>query len=183
MLARAGAYLRQHHLGLLALFIALSGTAYAATLPRDSVGTKQVRDRSLLGIDFKKGELPKGEKGEKGDRGPAGKRGPKGEPGPKGARGPRGKRGPKGRRGAPGATKLVERTAPLSVAVGPAAGVTVPCADDEHATGGGYRFDSGNATVVENRPDSAARPAAGWHVAASATAPAQLTVYAVCAAP
>jgi hypothetical protein len=183
MLARAGAYLRQHHLGLLALFIALSGTAYAATLPRDSVGTRQVKDRSLLGIDFKKGELPKGAKG---DRGPAGKRGPKGDAGPRGKRGAKGARGPRGKRGSrgpAGATNLVERTAPLSVGVGPAAGVTVPCDDNEHATGGGYRVDSGSVTVVENRPDSATRAAAGWHVTASATAPAEVTVYAVCASP
>jgi hypothetical protein len=34
MLATVISYVRRHHLGLLALFVALSGTAYAATLPR-----------------------------------------------------------------------------------------------------------------------------------------------------
>jgi hypothetical protein len=179
MLARAGAYLRRHHLGLLALFIALSGTAYAATLPKDSVGTRQVKDRSLLGVDFKKGELPKGEKGDRGPKGETGPRGKTGPTGPRGKRGPRGRRGKSGARGAPGATNLTVRTTPLNVGVGPASAATAPCSSGEHATGGGYSVDSGSATVQESRPDSDK----GWHVAATATAPAQLTVYAVCASP
>ena len=38
-----GRYLRQHHVALLALMFALGGTAYAASLPRKSVGTKQLK--------------------------------------------------------------------------------------------------------------------------------------------
>jgi hypothetical protein len=38
------AYLRRHHVGIIALFIALGGTSYAATqLPANSVGTRQIR--------------------------------------------------------------------------------------------------------------------------------------------
>jgi hypothetical protein len=92
-------YLRRHHIGLVALCIALTGTAYAATLPRNGVGTRQlkdnavtsakikrnavtwakirrnavtsrkVRDGSLLAKDFKAGQLPRGPKGDKGDPG------------------------------------------------------------------------------------------------------------------
>jgi hypothetical protein len=71
---------------LLALGIALTGTAYAATLPKGSVGARQLKDRavsaakikrnavssskvknrSLLAKDFKAGQLPKGPKGEAG---------------------------------------------------------------------------------------------------------------------
>jgi hypothetical protein len=37
-------YLKRHHMGVLALFIALGGTSYAATqLPRNSVGSAQIR--------------------------------------------------------------------------------------------------------------------------------------------
>jgi hypothetical protein len=51
-----------------ALAVALSGTAYAVTrLPANSVGTKQVINHSLQGVDFKRGTLL---------RGPAGPRGP-----------------------------------------------------------------------------------------------------------
>ncbi len=37
-------YLRRHHIGIIALFVALGGTSYAATqLPVNSVGTRQIR--------------------------------------------------------------------------------------------------------------------------------------------
>ena len=75
-----------------ALFLALCGGAYALTLPRNSVGTKQlkrhavigpkikrnavtsskVKFHSLLAEDFKPGELPRGEMGPQGERGPQG---------------------------------------------------------------------------------------------------------------
>jgi hypothetical protein len=78
MVARLVSYLRRHHIGLLALCIALPGTAYAATLPNNSVGTKQlknnavgakkikngavnskkVKNGSLVRADFKAGQLP-----------------------------------------------------------------------------------------------------------------------------
>jgi hypothetical protein len=64
---------------LMAMFVALSGGAYALTIPRNSVGAKQLKknavtrakikkgavtssnvaDRSLLAKDFKAGQLPK----------------------------------------------------------------------------------------------------------------------------
>ena len=71
-----------------ALTVALAGTGYASVslvLPRDSVGTKQlrsdavttskVRDFSLRAWDFKRGSLPSG------PTGPAGPVGPQGPPG------------------------------------------------------------------------------------------------------
>ena len=56
MLARAGAYLRQHHLGLLALFIALSGTTYAAAtaLAPNSVGAKQLKKNAVTAVKIRK---------------------------------------------------------------------------------------------------------------------------------
>jgi hypothetical protein len=42
------AYLRRHHLALLALFIALGGTSYAAiNLPKNSVGPRQLRKSAV----------------------------------------------------------------------------------------------------------------------------------------
>ena len=39
-----GRYIGRHYWGMLAMFIALGGTAYAATqLPANSVGTKQIQ--------------------------------------------------------------------------------------------------------------------------------------------
>jgi hypothetical protein len=73
----------------LALFIALGGTSYAAaSIPRHSVGTVQlkkgavtsskVRNGSLLARDFRNGALPRGPQGPQGPQGPAGPAGPAG---------------------------------------------------------------------------------------------------------
>jgi hypothetical protein len=65
-----------NHIGLVALCIALTGTAYAATLPRNSVGRAQlkmnavtspkVKRFSLLASDFARGQLPAGRAGATG---------------------------------------------------------------------------------------------------------------------
>ncbi|MDP9134097.1 MAG: collagen-like protein [Actinomycetota bacterium] len=92
-------YIRQHHIGFLALFLVLGGTAYAATtLPAKSVGTKQlkanavtsakIRDGSLRKKDFAPRQLPAGPRGQNGAAGPTGPIGPAGPTGPTGATGP-----------------------------------------------------------------------------------------------
>jgi len=92
---RLGSFIRANHLALVALFVALGGTAYSASqLPRNSVGTKQlkrnavvsvkVKDRSLLARDFKRGQIPIGAQGP---TGPAGGQGPTGAQGAKGPKG------------------------------------------------------------------------------------------------
>jgi hypothetical protein len=46
--SRLGRYVGRHHWGMLATFLALSGTAYAASeLPANSVGTKQIKPGAL----------------------------------------------------------------------------------------------------------------------------------------
>jgi hypothetical protein len=54
MLGTLASYLRQHHVAVLALFIALSGTAYAATLPRNSVGTAQLKKSAVTAPKLRK---------------------------------------------------------------------------------------------------------------------------------
>ena len=49
-------YIRQHHVGLLALFIALGGTAWAAA----TINSKDVVDNSLKSVDLKDGKGVKG---------------------------------------------------------------------------------------------------------------------------
>src|SRR5215216_439651 len=63
-----------------ALLLALGGTGYAASqaLPRNSVTSVQVKDRSLLAKDFKAGQIPRGPAGPAGAPGPAGPAGPAG---------------------------------------------------------------------------------------------------------
>jgi hypothetical protein len=72
----------------LALLLALGGTAYAQfKLPRNSVTSIHVKDRSLLGKDFRQGQIPAGKPGPAGPAGPAGAAGPAGPAGPAGAAG------------------------------------------------------------------------------------------------
>src|SRR5438270_870186 len=99
MFTRFGRHVREQYAGFLALFVALGGVSYAAvTLPKNSVGSKQikpgavrtsdlgagavtsakVKDGSLLSADFKAGQLVQGAPGPQGI---------KGDPGPQGAHG------------------------------------------------------------------------------------------------
>lgn len=86
-----------------ALLFSLAGTSYAAytqLLPRNSVGTAQVRDFSLLRKDFRRGQIPAGPRGRVGPAGPAG---------PAGAQGPAGPAGPSGAAGPAGSAKAFAR--------------------------------------------------------------------------
>src|SRR5438270_3085645 len=86
-------HVRQHLVGYLALFVALGGTSYAAVtklLPANSVGTRQVINKSLRTADFSKGAIAtlhgrQGAQGPKGDTGPGGPQGSKGDTGPAGS--------------------------------------------------------------------------------------------------
>jgi hypothetical protein len=105
------AYLRRHHVGLLALVIALGGTSYAAVkaprnsvdsnairrgavkrtdIARNAIDSSRVKDGSLTTLDLAPNVLTTG---------PPGAPGPKGDPGPPGAAGAP---GDKGDTGAPG---------------------------------------------------------------------------------
>ena len=82
-----------HVLALVALFVALGGSSYAAVkLKADSVTSRTVKDGSLLKRDFKAGVLPAatrvigaaGPAGATGATGPQGEKGDKGDPGERG---------------------------------------------------------------------------------------------------
>ena len=100
----------------IALFLALGGVSFAAaTLPRNSVGTAQLRngavnsskvaDHSLRAADFARGQLVRGPQGPPGRRGPAGDgAAPQGPAGSDGAPGVPGGAGPAGLAGARGST-------------------------------------------------------------------------------
>ncbi len=77
-------YVRRHHVGLLALFVALGGTSYAAVkLPRNSVGTAQIKNRAVTRAKLSTSTVKalKGAKGDTGAAGAAGPAGAKGDPG------------------------------------------------------------------------------------------------------
>ena len=183
MLATLVSYVRRHHLGMLALFVALSGTAYAATLPRNSVGTAQlkrnavtsskVKPFSLLGSDFRRGQLPAG---------PQGPRGPQGPVGATGARGAEGPPGPRGPEGPAGLTNVTVRTGAPATSV-----ATATCNPGEVAVGGGGTTSNVQLEFLRAStptPAGSATPT-GWSV--SALQPdgndATTQAFVVCAAP
>jgi hypothetical protein len=96
MLRGIGEYVRRHHLALLALFVALGGTSIAAgnaLLPKNSVGTKQLKKNAVTGPKIKNGVIAKEKltaaaiaalKGNRGPTGPKGTQGGQGQPGPAG---------------------------------------------------------------------------------------------------
>jgi hypothetical protein len=124
-------------ISVIALVVAMTGTGYAAiTLPKNSVGTKQlkknavtsskVKNGSLLIRDFKAGQIP------------SGPHGPQGAQRPQGARGLQGPPGAAGRNGANGATNVVAiDSAGTQVAPGADGFDTVGCDPGQKATGGG----------------------------------------------
>jgi hypothetical protein len=85
----------------LALMFALTGTgvaAYQATVPRNSVGSLQIKNNSVTSADIKNRSLSTADFKTL-PRGPAGAPGPQGPAGPAGAAGPAGPAGPAGASG------------------------------------------------------------------------------------
>jgi hypothetical protein len=147
------------------------GTAWAATrLPRNSVGTRQIKKEAVTPAKLSRGAKAtlvgvgaQGPIGPQGPQGPKGDKGDKGEPGGKGERGERGERGPEGpegregQAGAPGATDVVARYGPLNELPNDEAGVSYAvCDPGEAVTGGGYSLPSGHLgpeyQIVDDRP-------------------------------
>ena len=102
MAMKLSGHVRSNVIGYLALFVALSGTAWAATeldknevkskhigkgqvknsdLGNNSVTSPKVADGSLLDDDFAPGQLPAGPQGPQGPEGPQGEPGTPGAPG------------------------------------------------------------------------------------------------------
>jgi len=190
-------YVRQHHLGLVAIFIALSGTAYAATeleknevkskhigkgqvknadLGNNAVTSPKVANGSLLGEDFAPGQL---------------------------SQGPQGPQGLQGERGPSGATNVTRRvSARFTVQADATQDKVMPCNADERATGGGYVFtgfedspkdfdvDADYPEVSGALSSAQGGTPTGWHVQVQNldvnngnTGTVDFNVYAVCASP
>jgi hypothetical protein len=142
-------HIRSNLVSYLALFVALSGTGYAArdlVLPVNSVGSAQVVDRSLLRRDFKPGQLLRGRRGPQGARGSQGDAGPKGD--------------------AAGSLSLGVTTVDADAGGldGTSAGVLAKCPPDTTVVGGGFsnpQVPGVNVFVQWSQPDDAQN---GWAV-------------------
>lgn len=156
----------------LALFFSLGGTGYAVSqLPRNSVGTDQVRDGSLLRRDFRAGAIPRALPSPAGAQGAAGPAGPKGDPGAAGPPGPQGPAGPRGETGTQGATGgygpgvayagvTSER---VTVLPGESASADAECPSGTRPIGGGYTSDEGTLVATGSYPVGPGGHSA-WHV-------------------
>ncbi|CAA9529182.1 MAG: hypothetical protein AVDCRST_MAG67-3973 [uncultured Solirubrobacteraceae bacterium] len=132
---------------LVALFVALGGSGYAAVaingkniknrsiaaikLKREVLTSREVKNGSLLAADLKAGQL------RSGPPGPAGPQGVPGAPGVPAPPGAPGAQGPAGAPGSPGATNVtLRRGTPAQVAAGSVQDASARCLEGERATGG-----------------------------------------------
>ena len=152
-----------HVIAMVALMVALGGTGYAALkLPKNSVGSKQiktggvgsseVKNRSLKAGDFKKGQLPKGAQGPQGVQG---QQGIAGQDGAAGATGPTGNFS---------SVTVQFEQATADLADGAETTIQVFCPAGQQGIGGGARGDDQNSEEVNI---GSSRPA----VSASSTNP------------
>jgi len=163
----------------IALLVALGGTSFATVLnvPKNSVGAAQlkknavisskVKNRSLLAVDFKTGQLPAG---------------PIGPQGANGARGDKGEKGDKGDAGPPGLSdyEIVQATNQVTNANFNL--VQINCPPGKKVLGGGILsspLTAGGPYVTVSFPTGTS----GWR-AGTARVPASswtVTGYAICA--
>ena len=57
---KIGSYIRQHHLALVALFVALTGTAYATTVARNTVRSSSIENGQVKNVDLASGAVTGG---------------------------------------------------------------------------------------------------------------------------
>ena len=174
-------------LATLALFIALGGSSYAAlSLPKASVGPKQLKKNSVTSPKVKRGSLLLSDF-RASQR--AKLRGPQGLEGLQGPQGLKGDAGPSG------ATKVVSREGAFtSINPDQFGAAAVECDPGEVATGGGIDLDNGSGLdmrPIRSRPtvDTAGHPI-GWQVRAlnadsdgDNADTISLRAYVVCASP
>jgi hypothetical protein len=186
----------------IALFVALGGVGYAATqLPKNSVGTQQLKRGAVTGAKVRDGSLGAADLG---GQLPAGPRGPQGFIGPTGDRGPQGDPGPPGESVAE-TLHVVTRYGPTTtLQEGSGSGSYAACQAGELLTGGGYEFEGippeekfrlrlmrpslkvpsgGKAGMFFFPPPADGEPATGWLVAMEnrGAATFEFRSYALCA--
>src|SRR5216110_2420597 len=103
-MSKIGKHMRAHAVAYVALFFALGGTSVAAVnaLPRNSVGSPQIKNGSIQKVDISKRTVSslrglrglRGLQGQAGPQGPAGAAGAPGAPGTPGTPGTPGAIGP-----------------------------------------------------------------------------------------
>jgi hypothetical protein len=166
------AYIGRHHVALLALFLALGGTSFAAA---SYVSGSQIKPHSIP----KNRLTNKAIKSLKGNLGPQGRQGPTGPQGQQGAQ------------GANGATDVVVRFVQSVTSSGSFGNATARCNRGERATGGGVEVTGtlngvwysapGGRPVPNNAGDTPTGWYSDWFNGSGSTD--SFRVYVVCASP
>jgi hypothetical protein len=156
-----------------ALAVALSGTGIAAVtaaLPRNSVGTAQLKNGAVTGVKVRAGSLTRAN--FRGGQLPSGPAGPPGSPGPAGPQGLKGDTGAAGAAGIVG--DITVHSASVSVPANSAVdvwqnrSVQANCDSGEKGVGGGTNWsgegDTTQLITVLSTPiyDSTAKKITGW---------------------
>src|SRR3954470_2457502 len=124
---------------MMALFVALGGTSYAvAKLPKNSVGSKQIKKNAVTGSKVKNGSLKKGDFAA--GSLPVGAQGAQGLPGAK---------GDKGATGTFGAITVQFTEAAADLGNGLEVSLDAQCPDGQIAIGGGARGDLTNSELTK----------------------------------
>lgn len=179
---------------LIALFVALSGTATAGGL---LITSRQIKNGTIQAVDINARTLRQLAKpGPAGAEGPPGPQGPQGPPGDRGPAGAQGAQGPQGPPGIASAGAVYVRTLDSAAEAGGGSFVNLFCGPNEVAISGGVRTESVFGIVFDSYPivatTGAPRPAAhgekpqGWRGGvATKTNDTRVpyTVYVVCTLP
>src|SRR4051812_36968861 len=139
----------------LALFTALGGTSYAAfKLPRDSVGSRELRSNSVGSPELRDGSIAarhlsaNARASLAGASGPAGERGATGATGERGPAGPVGPTGPQGATGETGPAGKNAATMRVAVSAGAATYDSVIYASATRPAIGDYRVSFGSRSAA-----------------------------------
>ena len=153
-----GTYLRRHHIGLLALFIALGGTSYAAvSLSANSVGARELKNRAVGSSELKNGSIMKRDLRPQLVDNLRGAPGPTGQTGPVGPKGDQGPAGP----GRPGETPAVRVRKASDTQVIPGDGTTTTVSFTDPSS---EQYDIGNMFDQATNATELTIPVTGTYV-------------------
>jgi hypothetical protein len=137
-----------HVIALIALFVALGGTGYAAVkLPKNSVGASQIKTNGVGSSEVKNGALRKAD--FKASDLPVGAQGPQGLQGLQGQKGDKGDKGDKGETGNLGQTTVQFTQAAADLGNGAETSIDAQCPEGQQGIGGGARGDLTNSELTK----------------------------------
>lgn len=150
-----GRFIRQNAIALLALFLALGGTSFAAAglingsqIKPHTIAKNRLTNTAIAQLKGNRGQ--RGVQGTPGTRGPTG---PQGVQGAQGAQGAQGVQGVQGTQGPPGPVNLDYETGSQLVQPGGDGLVQIPCPVNMVATGGGVMTDPASSAVTISESD------------------------------